>query len=310
MTSTTNNHCLEQDIDCKLFKYDTALIIIWVSLFIICFNILSLSIMWIWLNRNHKVIKVLSPKISTIFTVGLIFLCIGAVLYIFHPLTNSGCILYFFCYGIGAYLAIMSQLLKTYRLYKIFKNAQMLKRAIITEKRLMLYLLIGLIIEILICVLYAIFHQNNGGIEYIYWEKYNRLEYVCNQSNAAQYIKLINFILIGILMIILCYFAFASRTAPAQYRESRCIYFVSFFAFFTFVTVVIVNFIVNDIFIVITIQSGGILMVIGVIWVLFYGVRMYRFYKESNHIDRPEDRSTRIGRTRPLRTIAPLTTTN
>lgn len=50
--------------------------------------------------------------------------------------------------------------------------------------------------------------------------------------------------------------------------------------------VVIFNLVVIDIEIIITIQSGAMLIALCVVWNLFYGIRMYNFFKY------PEERST------------------
>merc|ERR1712154_275348 len=81
------------------------------------------------------------------------------------------------------------------------------------------------------------------------------------------------------LIMILCFFSFKNRSTHKVFKESRCVYFGSFFSLFVFLVVVIFNLSVDDISIIITIQSGAMLITIGVIWCLFYGIRMYQFFK-------------------------------
>merc|ERR1712176_689211 len=140
------------------------------------------------------------------------------------------------------------------------------------------------VVETIICGVYSILHQLNGGVEKIYFEQYNRIEYVCNQSPNVQYIHAANYLYIFALMTVLCFFSFKNRSTHKVFKESRCPYFGSFFSLFVFLVVVIFNVVVYDINIIITIQSGAMLIALCVVWALFYGIRMFKFFMY------PEDR--------------------
>ena len=92
----------------QVFKYSTGLIVLWMILFIICIIILSLSIGWVWKNQHYKTIKALSPKLTILFTCGLILLCLGTILYLFHPLNDALCNIRNYFYGVGGMFCVLS----------------------------------------------------------------------------------------------------------------------------------------------------------------------------------------------------------
>jgi len=270
----------------QVFKYDTGLIVLWSVLFIICIIILILSILWVYQNRHYKTIKALSPNLTILFTIGLILLCIGTIVYLFHPLNDVLCNSRAYFYGIGAILTIMAPLCKTYRVAIIFAQARNLKKIEIPDKKLLVYLVNAVGIETVICIIYTVLHQIYGGVEKIYLEDFQRIQYVCNQSAGVRYIESANYLYIFTLIMVLCFFSYKNRATHKVFKESRCAYFGSFFSLFVFLVVVIFNLVVIDISIIITIQSGAMLIALCVVWALFYGIRIWNFFKY------PEERST------------------
>merc|ERR1712228_597601 len=162
-----------------------------------------------------------------------------------------------------------------------FAQAKNLKRIKITDSKLLFYLVNAVIIETIICTIYTVLHQLNGGVEKVYLAEFNRIEYKCNLSPGVQYVNGANYLYIFTLILILCFFSFKNRATYKVFKESRCAYFGSFFSLFTFLVVFIFNMVVDDVGIIITIQSGAMLIALSVIWILFYGVRMYKFYNSS-----------------------------
>eukprot|EP01084_Bolivina_argentea_P173420 300369_1 len=264
------------------FIYSTSLQILFLILFLICIIILFLSIIWLWINQKYKTVKALSARMTTLFTTGLILLCVGTICYLFHPLNDISCNIRQYCYGLGAILTIMAPLCKTYRVAIIFAQARNLKKIEFPDKKLAIYLINGVAIEFVICVLYTILHEVNGGVSNIYLNEYNRIETLCNQSESVTYVQAGNYLYIFTLIVLLCFFSFKNRDTHKVFKESRCAYFGSFFTLFVFIVVVIFNAVVDDIYIIITIQSGAMLIALSVIWVLFYGIRIYKFYKYPN----------------------------
>ena len=61
-------------------------------------------------NKHYKTIKALSPKLTILFTVGLILLCVGTILYLFHPLNDVLCNARVYFYGVGGVYISYSRL--------------------------------------------------------------------------------------------------------------------------------------------------------------------------------------------------------
>eukprot|EP01083_Nonionella_stella_P048610 129831_1 len=261
------------------FEYNPSLQALFVAVLLLYIVILTASIVWLWMNQKYKTVKALSPKMTSLFTVGLILLCVGAIIYLFHPLTNISCNLRNFCYGLGAILTIMAPLCKTYRVSIIFAQARQMKRIEISDAKLLIYLINGMIIEFCICCVYTVLHEMNGGVDTIYLPQYDRIESVCNQSKAVTYIESANYLYIFTLIIVLCFFSFKNRKSHKLFKESKCAFFGSFFSLFVFIVVLVFNIVVDDRDIIVTIQAAAMLCAVSVIWALFYGVRLYRFAK-------------------------------
>eukprot|EP01083_Nonionella_stella_P016152 45161_1 len=268
------------------FEYQSSFVVLWLALFGFLMCLLIVSGVWVYTNKHYKTIRALSPNLTLLFTFGLILLCIGTVLYIFHPMSDSLCSARIFFHGIGAILTIMAPLCKTYRVAIIFAQSKNLKRIVLPDKKLMVYIIYGVVMETIICVIYTIFHQVNGGVEKIYLAEYERIEYKCNTAETSSYIYAANYLYIFTLIIILCFFSFKNRATHKVFKESRCAFFGSFFSLFVFLVVFIFNLVVIDSNVIVTIQNGAMFISVCVIWVLFYGVRMYAFFMY------PEERST------------------
>eukprot|EP01084_Bolivina_argentea_P155870 271615_1 len=217
---------------------------------------------------------------TTLFTFGLIFLCIGTIIKLYHPLNSYKCNLINYCFGLGAILTIMSPLCKTYRVALIFGSARNFKRVTISDKQLLLYLTSAVIIEFGICIIYTLLHEINGGFDVIYLTEYNRIENVCNQNSTVKYIQYANYLYMFTLLMILCFFSYKNRLSHKMFKESRCAYFGSFFSLFVFIIGIIFNISVHDESIIVTMQSLLAFIALCVIWILFYGVRIYKFYTD------------------------------
>merc|ERR1719362_2575586 len=73
--------------------------------------------------------------------------------------------------------------------------------------------------------------------------------------------------------------AYKNRNSYKEFNESRCVYFSSFFSLFSILMVIIFDFSVRDKAITIAVEGISMLIGLSVIWTLFYGERVYRFYK-------------------------------
>ena len=230
-----------------------------------------------------QTIQALGPISTSIFTVGIILVAIGSIFDLFHPLNFATCNIIYYLYSLGVVLAVSSSLLKSYRIAMIyFYSIKKLKNVVISNRKLFKYLFVTFVFEFSLCIAYTLFSDLGGNMT----EKYNdstlQIEYHCNDSRIVTLINHINFMFNLTLLAIFCYFAVRTRIASKIYKEPNCAYFGSFFTLFSFCIVGIFHLVSNDLEILITIESGATAIVLIVIWSLFYGMRMYRFYSYPN----------------------------
>eukprot|EP01083_Nonionella_stella_P181288 648872_1 len=281
------------DVAFQIFELNPGFIVLWSILFGVLIVVLIASGVWTHSNKHYKSIRRFSPNMTLLFTLGLILLCIGSVMYLFHPLNDALCNARVFCGGIGAILTIMGPLCKTYRVALIFTSAIKMQRVVLKDKQLVLYIGYGVLIECVICCAYTVFHQLNGGVDTIYLTQYERVEYKCNQSDAAAYVNGANLLYIFTLVVLLWVFSRRARNAVNKstlavkgFKDTQCAYLGSLSTLVLFVVLVIWNFAVDDIELIILFQSGVIFVVLCIIWALFYAPKMYQFFKY------PEKRDT------------------
>ena len=220
---------------------------------------------------------------TSIFTIGIILVAIGSIFDLFHPLNLATCNVIYYLYSLGAVLAVSSSLLKSYRIALIyFYSIKKLKSVVISYAKIFKYLVVTFIFELLLCIAYTVFSNLNGKMTKKYNDDTLQIEYYCNDSSIVILITHINFMFNLTLLAIFCYFSVRTRIASKIYKEPNCAYFGSFFTLFSFCIVGIFHLVSNDFEILITIESGATVVVLIVIWVLFYGMRMYRFYSYPN----------------------------
>ena len=143
---------------------------------------------------------------------------------------------------------------------------------VITDASLLKMMLIAVIAEVILCVLYSVFHWYYGGVSKKYNQEKSYVEYQCNNSDIVRWINQANYIICVVLLIVFTYLAVRTRASSKVFKESNCAYFGSFFTLFTFAVVVVFNLINPDLDIIVTIQSGALSILLIVIWALFYGM--------------------------------------
>merc|ERR1719317_1318138 len=110
-----------------------------------------LCIVWLRWNRQYKTVKALSIDMTTIMTVGLLMIVTSNIT-LTQRMTSATCIAWQWLFGLGGILAILSPLLKAYRVSRVFHGGKMLRAVKITEKMLMAMLLKFAIGEAALCV--------------------------------------------------------------------------------------------------------------------------------------------------------------
>merc|ERR1712154_741228 len=105
-------------------------------------------------------------------------------------------------FGLGGVLAIMSPLLKAYRVSRVFHGGKMLRAVKITDHMLMATLIKAAILEVILCLAHSVSHEIFGGTELVYNDEELRTE--------------------------VTYYSWGTRKALSVFKESTGAYFSSF----------------------------------------------------------------------------------
>merc|ERR1711971_1190064 len=235
-----------------------------------------LCIFWLRYNKQFKTVKALSIDMTTIMSVGLLMIVCSNIA-LTQKMTSASCIAWQWLFGLGGILAILSPLLKAYRVSRVFHGGKMLRAVKITEKMLMAMLIKCAVFELLVCIGYTVLHEVMGGAAVYYNDEELRTEDQCNQDKMTTYVSLGSYAYFFIMLCALTYYSYGTRRALSVFQESTCAYFSSFLSLFCTVT--------DDPTFRTAIQGFAILIVVTAVLVLFYGTRIYHFYAEPENRD-------------------------
>merc|ERR1719356_1939079 len=200
-------------------------------------------------------------------------------------LTSATCIAWQWLFGLGGILAILSPLLKAYRVSRVFHGGKMLRAVKITEKMLMAILLKFAAIELLVCVGYSVLHELMGGATVVYNDEELRTEDQCNDNAITGYVSFGSYAYFFVMLCALTYYSYGTRRALSVFQESTCAYFSSFLSLFCTVIVFVFFAVTDDPTFRTLIQSFAIVVVISAVLCLFYGTRVYAFFVEPENRD-------------------------
>merc|ERR1719481_1732125 len=178
-------------------------------------------------------------------------------------MNSAACIAWQWLFGLGGILAILSPLLKAYRVSRVFHGGKMLRAVKITEKMLMAMLLKAACFEVVVCIAYSVLHEIRGGAEVFYNDEALRTEDQCNGDPFTSYVSLGSYAYFLVMLCALTYYSYGTRRALSVFQESTCAYFSSFLSLFCTIIVVVVS----------------------AVLCLFYGTRIYAFYAEPENRD-------------------------
>jgi len=239
-------------------------------------------IVWLRLNAEYKTVKALSINMTTIMTVGLIALVCSNIA-VAVPVTAASCIAWQWLFGLGGVLAIMSPLLKAYRVSRVFHGGKMLRAVKITDNMLMATLIKAAVAEAALCVGYSFAHQWYGGTETYYNHLALRTEERCNAYFVTNYLSLASYALFFCILIALTYYSWGTRRALAVFKESTCAYFSSFLSLLCTLITFSFYMVTDDPAFRIAVQSACITLVIGAVFTLFYATRIYAFFAQPEN---------------------------
>ena len=243
-----------------------------------------LCIVWLRMNKQYKTVKALSIDMTTIMTVGLLMIVTSNIT-LTQRMSSATCIAWQWLFGLGGILAILSPLLKAYRVSRVFHGGKMLRAVKITEKMLMAMLLKFAAIQVLVCIGYSVMHEMMGGATVYYNDEMLRTEDQCNADAITGYVSFGSYAYFFVMLCALTYYSYGTRRALAVFQESTCAYFSSFLSLFCSVIVMVFYAVTDDPTFRTLIQSFAIIVVVSAVIALFYGTRIYAFYAEPENRD-------------------------
>merc|ERR1719464_1571250 len=139
-------------------------------------------------------------------------------------MTSASCIAWQWLFGLGGILAILSPLLKAYRVSRVFHGGKMLRAVKITEKMLMAMLIKCAVFELLVCIGYSVLHELTGGATIFYNDEELRTEDQCNQDQITNYVSMGSYAYFFCMLCALTYYSYGTRRvrAPTSRRSCRC----------------------------------------------------------------------------------------
>ena len=243
-----------------------------------------LCIVWLRWNKQYKTVKALSVDMTTIMTVGLLMIVCSNIALTLR-MSSVSCIAWQWLFGLGGILAILSPLLKAYRVSRVFHGGKMLRAVKITEKMLMAMLLKAALFEVLICIGYSVVHEMMGGATVFYNDLELRTEDQCNGDSITNYVSMGSYAYFFVMLCALTKYSYGTRRALSVFQESTCAYFSSFLSLFCTIIVMVFYAVTDDPTFRALIQSFAIIVVVSAVLCLFYGTRIYAFFMEPENRD-------------------------
>merc|ERR1719273_2562846 len=219
-----------------IMTVDSALTVIISLLSCILAIVCVLCIVWLRVNKAYKTVKALSIDMTTIMTVGLLMIVCSNIA-LTQRMNSASCIAWQWLFELGGILAILSPLLKAYRVSRVFHGGKMLRAVKITEKMLMAMLIKCAVFELLVCIGYSVLHELTGGATIFYNDEELRTEDQCNQDQITNYLSMGSYAYFFVMLCALTYYSYGARRALSVFQESTCAYFSSFLSLFCTVIV-------------------------------------------------------------------------
>jgi len=266
------------------YKLPVGLEVVIVLLSCILAAVCILCIVWLRMNKQYKTVKALSVDMTTLMTVGLLMIICSNIATT-QRMNSAACIAWQWLFGLGGILAILSPLLKAYRVSRVFHGGKMLRAVKITEKMLMAMLLKAACFEVVVCIAYSVLHEIRGGAEVFYNDEALRTEDQCNGDPFTSYVSLGSYAYFLVMLCALTYYSYGTRRALSVFQESTCAYFSSFLSLFCTVIVMVFYAVTSDPTFRALIQSSAIIVVVSAVLCLFYGTRIYSFFAEPHNRD-------------------------
>eukprot|EP01029_Cantina_marsupialis_P028142 TRINITY_DN7749_c0_g1_i3.p1 TRINITY_DN7749_c0_g1~~TRINITY_DN7749_c0_g1_i3.p1 ORF type:complete len:1274 (-),score=261.62 TRINITY_DN7749_c0_g1_i3:599-4420(-) len=183
---------------------------------------LCVSTLWIVLWRKEKNVTNGQPPLLISGLLGGIIICIGVFINVNTPITAI-CFISPFLVSVGFATMNGSLCMKVWRIKKIFLNKN-LQRTRISIQRLMKYLTIIVLIDVLLWCPIILFDSSGVGYKERTYDDFVVQENVCNFSDFVS--LLIAYTVV--LVISPCYLSYKARYSPDRFNETKWIFFSTY----------------------------------------------------------------------------------
>ena len=238
------------------------------------------SLTWIWHFRWYKQVAALHVQLTALMTLGKVSICIGTIMSLMQPYDDILCCAEKYFVGLGATATIMAPVLKTYRVHSVFNQARSGKgrgNIVIPDKKLVVWLLNVLAIELALCILYTILHQNAGGVQTMHSDEFLRTEVRCNDSGFLSTLWSLNYAFFAVLICVLAYYSFKVRHVT-QFSEAKCSFLSSFGILFIVLLMVVFAAVTDDVEHLVVINALAICLALCEVGLFFWAPRIYAFH--------------------------------
>ena len=168
--------------------------------------------------RKHRVIKASSRELSFILFVGVVSCYIAALLHFVKP-ERTICGILRFSDSVSMTTCYAPVLLRTNRIYRIFKAAQRsVRRPSLVSPLSQAFVALGIIsVQVLITLIWLL--SSSPSVV----ESYIHQDYVILECSTDDFSVAINLCFNAILMLVSTVFAFKTRNFPRNFNEAKCI---------------------------------------------------------------------------------------
>jgi len=148
---------------------------------------------------------------------------------------------------------------------------------VIPDKKLVAWLLNVLAIELALCILYTVLHQNAGGVETVHSDEFLRTEVHCNETGFLSTLWSLNYAYFAVMICVLAYYSFKVRHVK-QFSEAKCSFLSSFGILFIVLLMVVFAAVTDDVEHLVVINALAVCLALCEVGLFFWAPRIYKFH--------------------------------
>lgn len=240
---------------------------------------------------DTPVIRLASPwfLIITLFGLAVLF---GSIFAWMGEPTNASCTVRIWLGFIGFVMAFAALIVKTYRVFVIFRRRRKVKRIVVTNIQLVKYVLVIMLPVVILLVVWTAIDMSRPA--FIIDVPNNRINVVCRSKSAAWLIG--GLVYCALLMLVSLALSWKTRRVPGGFNETWYVYLSGYNTILMGVIGVAVGYILGNnplaltVIVSVTILFGGM-----VLWGLLFLPKLYICFiaKERNTISLQQSRDMR-----------------